>query len=448
MKRILSIVLISLLLFAGLSFALVKYPSTTIKVNTTDTTNETIKVVNITPISYINVTKFPTNETSTNKTNETKPSMVKPELISEVPIKPIKNETKLPDLISCIACGKLNISGALTNVTSTCDYTEAGDFLDYSHHYGDYADFDYPDYLEDIREDCDLLGLDENISSFLNQSLANLSLVETEMDEVENESQALVDRGLEAIECLREVNYTPSTPDPHSPYVTMTEIIPGRMYPSFPSRSHIGRSYHSGGIFNYVENQLENFHTANENAHTGYSYTQASMDNLENITLGLEDYCRRDVCVWPEDKDFYERLLEYEQNNAIYYADATKRYIEDAQDFAQRYHDLKENIDRVECMEFMMDTSNAPWMNMDLENVTNDTPKKVISPVKLAANFSNVTNVSLIGGEKPKYIIQSKKKRKLLWLFEVHMETKTELNAENGKIISEEKPWWSFLVGE
>jgi hypothetical protein len=43
-------------------------------------------------------------------------------------------------------------------------------------------------------------------------------------------------------------------------------------------------------------------------------------------------------------------------------------------------------------------------------------------------------------------VIQSKQKKKLLWMFEVEVETKAEVNAQNGQIIKEEKPWWSFLL--
>jgi hypothetical protein len=441
MKRILSIVMISLLLFAGLSFAIVKLPSTTIK-NTTNKTNVTPMIVTIMPL---NVTKLPPK----NDTNETKPTMTKPDLIPEVPIKPIKNETKIPPPTSCISCAKLNISEGLANLTSTCSQSDVGAMLRYSHLYGQHQHFDEPAYLEDVREDCDLLGLDDNITADLGAKLANVAQIENEINVVENESQALVERGLEAIECLPEAQEANiSEEEMHSLYVTMSDVMTGRMYPSFPSRSHFGSSYRIGGIFSYVANKLENFHVAYENVHTGYNYTQAAMDNLENITLGLEDFCTRGECVWPEDKDFYERLLEFEQRSALIYANRTKLYIEDAEDFAQNYHDLKGSIDRVECMEFMMDTSNAPWMNMDLENVTNDTPKQVISPVKLAANFSNVKNVSLIGGDEPKYVIKSKQKKKLLWLFVVEEEVKTEVNAQTGQIISEEKPWWSFLLSE
>lgn len=323
--------------------------------------------------------------------------------------------------------------------------SDVGGLLRYSHHYGDHADFDMPDYLDDIREDCDLLGLDDEINDDLDAKLGNVSLIEDGISAIENESQLLMERGLAAIDCLREAQEAEPAEVDYS-HVMAMEIETGRMYPSFPMRSHIGSSYRISGIYDYVATQLENFNYAYENVYTGYSYTNASMENLLNITLGLEDFCRRRECVYPEDKDFYESLLEHEQGDLLYYANATKRFIDDAEDFAQDYHDLKTGIERADCMEFLAPSTHVPWTNINLENVTNDTPKQVISPVKLAANFSNVTNVSLIGGEQPKYVIQSKVRKKFLWMFEVQVETKTELNAQNGQIISEEKPWWGFLL--
>jgi hypothetical protein len=342
--------------------------------------------------------------------------------------------------------GKIPQLIANASLNRTCHYTDAEGLLRYSHEYGEHAELDMPDFLDDIYEDCDLLPIDQNITLDLSQKLDHISEIHDEMDMVGNESGALVERGLAAIECLREVNYTEPETDPSSAFITISPIIPGRSYPSFPMRSHIGTSYRMSGLFDYVATQVENFHYAYRNVQSGYSYTRASMENLENITLGLEEMCRRRACVWPEDKGFYESLLEYQQGSASYYANTTKLFIDDAEDFAQHYHDLKGNINRMDCMEFMAPATQAPWMNINLENVTNETPGQVISPLKLSRNFSGVENVTLIGGDKPKYVIRSKVRKKLLWVFEVQVETKAEVNAENGEILSQEKPWWSWLL--
>jgi len=49
---------------------------------------------------------------------------------------------------------------------------------------------------------------------------------------------------------------------------------------------------------------------------------------------------------------------------------------------------------------------------------------------------------------KAAYEIKAEKKAKLLGLFETKMQVKAQINAENGEIIREERPWWSFLAVE
>jgi hypothetical protein len=403
-----------LLCLAGMSYALVKVPITTTKLN-------------VTPIFKVNIT--------TNQSNDTSPQpMIKPELISDVPKKLPKNDTTEP----CVTCGtvldisKIPVTEILVPVP--CDPSEVGEYLHHTSYYGHSADFDQPDYLEESHEDCDLFGRDDEISQDLDAKLAVVDLIELEINAVESESQDLLDRGKDAVECLREAEHG---------------LEAASSNPSFASLTSIGGPYPSGGIFSYVVNQLRIFHYAYENVHTGYNYSNASMENLVNITLGLEDMCRRRVCVFPEKKEYYEDLLEHEQREASYYANRTKYFIDDVRDFAQNYHDLKGGIDRDECIDFVaQSTQYAPWQNMNYENFSQNESPKIIAPIKIAKNFPGVKNVTLVGGEKPKYVIQSKQKKKLLWLFEVQMETKTELNAQNGQIIKEEKPWWSFLVGE
>lgn len=47
---------------------------------------------------------------------------------------------------------------------------------------------------------------------------------------------------------------------------------------------------------------------------------------------------------------------------------------------------------------------------------------------------------------KAAYEVKAEKKTKLLGLFETKMQVKAQVDAENGEIIREEKPWWAFLT--
>jgi len=46
------------------------------------------------------------------------------------------------------------------------------------------------------------------------------------------------------------------------------------------------------------------------------------------------------------------------------------------------------------------------------------------------------------------YELQTKRKAKFLGLFGSQMQVKVQVNAENGELISVDKPWWAFLASE
>ncbi len=46
------------------------------------------------------------------------------------------------------------------------------------------------------------------------------------------------------------------------------------------------------------------------------------------------------------------------------------------------------------------------------------------------------------------YQASGDEERKLLGLFKIKLENKVKLNAENGQVLSEERPWWAFLTTE
>lgn len=46
------------------------------------------------------------------------------------------------------------------------------------------------------------------------------------------------------------------------------------------------------------------------------------------------------------------------------------------------------------------------------------------------------------------YEVKAQKQYKILGLFKTRSSVKAEINAENGEILSEKKPWWAFLASE
>jgi len=96
-----------------------------------------------------------------------------------------------------------------------------------------------------------------------------------------------------------------------------------------------------------------------------------------------------------------------------------------------------------------------------------DTVTKNNTPAKESQNISNKKQINILPEDaikvseidkesakieliekyqKPVYSVVGMKQAKLLFIIPVLMEVKTEVDAETGKVISVNKPWWSFLT--
>jgi len=71
-------------------------------------------------------------------------------------------------------------------------------------------------------------------------------------------------------------------------------------------------------------------------------------------------------------------------------------------------------------------------------------PSEVPSKIKTKTIKSAVLHV--VGG-MPEYEINATRNAKVLWIFDSQMDVEVTLDAETGKIKSENRPWWSFLAG-
>jgi hypothetical protein len=54
--------------------------------------------------------------------------------------------------------------------------------------------------------------------------------------------------------------------------------------------------------------------------------------------------------------------------------------------------------------------------------------------------------LAMVGGE-PAYEVNATRKAKFLWMFEAEMNVQATVDARNGQVVSENRPWWSFLAG-
>ena len=71
-------------------------------------------------------------------------------------------------------------------------------------------------------------------------------------------------------------------------------------------------------------------------------------------------------------------------------------------------------------------------------------PSEVPGKIKIKTIRSAVLHVPF--GD-PLYSVNATRKAKLLWLFDSDMDVELDLNAADGTITNEKRPWWSFLAG-
>jgi len=86
-------------------------------------------------------------------------------------------------------------------------------------------------------------------------------------------------------------------------------------------------------------------------------------------------------------------------------------------------------------------------------NISNQMVELKIAPLQAmtAARIQNHTTTDaeiIIEGETPKYQIMEEKAVKILGLFQARMNVTSKVNALNGVLESQGKPWWSFLATE
>jgi len=73
--------------------------------------------------------------------------------------------------------------------------------------------------------------------------------------------------------------------------------------------------------------------------------------------------------------------------------------------------------------------------------------EQAMSNTNLTEEQINKVTLDVEGG-KLIYFVSEKRLMNLFWIIPVNMEVTQKISAENGHLISTEKPWWSFLASE
>lgn len=82
----------------------------------------------------------------------------------------------------------------------------------------------------------------------------------------------------------------------------------------------------------------------------------------------------------------------------------------------------------------------------ELKGAKSGRPIRVLpSKLKILVE-GEVEEIEIIDEEVPKYLVKSKEKAKLLGFVPVTMNIESQISAEDGSLIVEEKPWWGFLA--
>ncbi len=75
------------------------------------------------------------------------------------------------------------------------------------------------------------------------------------------------------------------------------------------------------------------------------------------------------------------------------------------------------------------------------------TPSAAAEKAINAPATESVQKITVQTEDGPVYVVETRKTAKLFWLIPVEVSITTKVDAQTAKIISVEKPWWSFLAG-
>lgn len=201
-----------------------------------------------------------------------------------------------------------------------------------------YLDFDNPNRL---RTDCDVLDREEELADDLNDKLAELNAIETEIESALAEANELFERGRTAFDCIRVVEYEGLYPEEDSDDSDsgLSEIpsVP----PSYPSASSlyssIAVSHSSAATYAILITDLINFNSDYWAAYRGRNHVRASLTTLRSLVESLEQYCDAQLCMYDEQARYYEDLLEATYDELDFYAGETERVIDSARNTAEHF---------------------------------------------------------------------------------------------------------------
>lgn len=357
--------------------------------------------------------------------------------VTYVPLPPLKN---LTNITSCLSCRNITIPELILNQSGNASCDPA---LVATPHYTEYTagwdSVEEPYYLDPLTDDCSIFGFEPNITQDMDQKLGLLDAMEAEVNSSEALAAQLFALGNATLEMIAIASYES---DPNDLQAQPMEPS----YPSISSRYYgVESSYPAAPFGRVAVYEVENFHYAYKFAINAKNDTQALKNTLQSLVQAFEDFSDQGRCMFGGQKRYYENLLQMRYSDTLRYVNETRRIINHARDFAAGYSEHKTYIDRSECLSSIVGQYESPpeMANVSI-NQNNATLPSVIT--KKYPNISLITSITSEKSDRPSYIVQARLPKKLLGLIPVEMDVKSEIDAESGEIIKEEKPWWSFLL--
>jgi len=357
--------------------------------------------------------------------------------VTYVPLPPLKN---LTNQTLCLSCRNITIPVVILNNSdiAACDpsLVATPDYTEYS---AGWDSVEEPYYLDPLTDDCSIFGFEPNITQDLDQKLALLDAMEAEVNSSEALAAQLFSQGNASLERIAIATYQD---DPDDLLAQPSEPS----YPSISSRYHsVEMAYPAAPFGRAAVQEVHNFHYAYEYAINAKNDTRALKDTLQSLVHALDDLAGQGKCMFGGGKQYYASLLRMRYVDTLRYVNETRGIIHHARDFADGYNVSKAYVDRSECIGSVIRDYEVPseMANVSI-NQNNATLPSVIT--KKYPNISLITSITSEKSDRPSYIVQARLPKKLLGLIPVEMDVKSEIDAESGEIIKEEKPWWSFLL--
>jgi hypothetical protein len=358
----------------------------------------------------------------------------------------------------------------------TCNEMDVEE-IDIGSYQGRPADAEYPEYLEEAEDDCDLYFMTKEITEDINGKRLFLDMWKNRAEKADEEAKEIMDGANHTLGRIQTVEHQYTFAGTY-PNVHITTPL-------------LGSPRHMATKDTEMMTALRNLHDSMGDTQSAWSYAEASLDELRDLDDGIEGFCVGGRCMFPEQKDHYGELLATREQDVELYTGRMREFIEEAEDAIDDYYDaagalncsgrLRMPLEQAMTLEdgimligderappgfvavgrmqvrpsargFLLNDSGVMARgNMSLHyangTLTLGRGRLGVPPSDVARRYG-VKEMEMIDEGTLAYQIRYRRQGKLLGIIPMEIEGKARVSAEDGSLISDERPLWSFLVLE